>query len=217
MPESSSKFYTEYYRNVITQLQVAGFTNIETNALYDIVTGWFTDDGSVESVSVNGKTDFKAKSKFPADAKILITYHTYYDNKPLFSTDNGQVNESTPTPPAVTNDSNSPDPNTGSSGGTSSGETTSQKNAVRSAKDYLKYSAFSRKGLIEQLEFEGFPVADAEYGADHSGADWMKQAERSALEYLDFSAFSRQGLIEQLEYEGFTHEQAVHGVEAVGL
>ena len=33
----------------------------------------------------------------------------------------------------------------------------SQQNAVRKAKDYLDYTAFSRSGLINQLvEFEGF-------------------------------------------------------------
>jgi SOS response regulatory protein OraA/RecX len=104
-----------------------------------------------------------------------------------------------------------------SSGSISSGETVSQQNAVRAAKDYIEYTAFSRQGLIEQLEYEGFSNADAIYGADRSGADWMEQAVKCAEEYLEYSAFSRQGLIEQLEYEGFTHEQAVHGVDATGL
>ena len=96
-------------------------------------------------------------------------------------------------------------------------ETPSQKNAIRMAKDYLDYSAFSRKGLIDQLVFEGFSNADAAYGADNCNADWMEQAVISAQEYLDYSAFSRQGLIDQLVFEGFTREQAVHGADSVGL
>ena len=40
-------------------------------------------------------------------------------------------------------------------------ETVAQSNAKKSATSYLKYSAFSRTGLIDQLEFEGFSTADA--------------------------------------------------------
>ncbi len=96
-------------------------------------------------------------------------------------------------------------------------ETISQKNAVRKAKEYLNYTSFSRTGLIEQLEYEGFPHDDAIYGTDRSGANWNEQAVKKAKEYLEYTSFSRTGLIEQLEYEGFTHEQAVHGVTSNGF
>lgn len=45
-------------------------------------------------------------------------------------------------------------------------ETTSQKNVVLKAKSYLDYSAFSYSGLVDQLRYEGFTQAQAEYGAD---------------------------------------------------
>lgn len=99
----------------------------------------------------------------------------------------------------------------------SSTPTVSQQNAVKKAKSYLNYTAFSYEGLVEQLEYEGFPHSDAVYGAEHSGADWMIQAERKAKSYMDYSAFSRKGLIDQLEYEGFTSDQAAHGADSVGL
>lgn len=98
-----------------------------------------------------------------------------------------------------------------------SNETVSQKNAVRSAKSYLGYSAFSYTGLIKQLEYEKFSHADAVYGADNSGADWSEQAAKAAQAYIKYSAFSRGSLIEQLKYEGFTQTQAEHGADAVGL
>jgi hypothetical protein len=41
--------------------------------------------------------------------------------------------------------------------------------AAKSAASYLKYSAFSRSGLIEQLEYEGFTTAQAEYGVSTTG------------------------------------------------
>lgn len=95
------------------------------------------------------------------------------------------------------------------------GATVSQANARESAESYLAFSAFSRTGLIEQLEYEGYAVADAEYAVDAVGADWSEQAAKSAESYLDFSAFSYSGLVEQLEYEGFTSKQATFGADAV--
>jgi len=94
--------------------------------------------------------------------------------------------------------------------------TMGEKNALSKALSYLDYSAFSREGLIEQLEFEGYSHTEAVYGTHYCGADWNEQAAFKAQSYLDYSAFSREGLIEQLEFEGFTREQAEYGVEAVG-
>lgn len=89
-------------------------------------------------------------------------------------------------------------------------------NAVGKAKEYLYVSAFSYKGLIKQLEFEGFSSEEATYGADNCGANWNDQAARKAKEYLGVMSFSKSGLIQQLEFEGFTSEQAAYGVSAVG-
>ncbi len=94
--------------------------------------------------------------------------------------------------------------------------TMGQRNALKSAENYLSVLAFSYSGLIEQLEYEQYSHEDAVYAADHCGADWNEQAAKSAANYLSVLSFSRDGLIEQLEYEGFTHEQAVYGAEANG-
>ena len=48
-------------------------------------------------------------------------------------------------------------------------ETVSQSNAKKAAKSYLGLMAFSRTSLIEQLEFEGFTQAQAEYGVSKTG------------------------------------------------
>ena len=96
-------------------------------------------------------------------------------------------------------------------------ETVNQKNARQKAEQYLDYSAFSRQGLIQQLEYEGFSAIDAEYGTDAINADWREQAALKAKQYLDYSSFSRQGLIDQLLYEGFTQKQADYGVSTTGL
>ena len=100
--------------------------------------------------------------------------------------------------------------------GAASDATTSQQNALESAKGYLGFSHFSYTGLIDQLEFEGFSTEDATWAADSCGADWNEQALGSARDYLDFSGFSYAGLIDQLEFEGFTTEQATYAADSCG-
>ncbi len=93
----------------------------------------------------------------------------------------------------------------------------SQQNAVRAASDYIEFSAFSRTGLIDQLEYSGYSTADATYAVDAIAVDWNEQAVKAAKDYLEFSAFSHSGLIDQLEYAGFTPYEAAYGVAATGL
>lgn len=88
---------------------------------------------------------------------------------------------------------------------------TERASALQMAHDYLRASAFSRTGLIEQLEYEGFSKDDATYAVDNCGADWKAQAALMAKQYRKSSAFSHNGLVDQLEYEGFTPEQAEYG------
>lgn len=95
--------------------------------------------------------------------------------------------------------------------------TASQQNALRSAGSYLKFSAFSRTGLIGQLEYEKFSTADATWAVDRVTVDWNEQAAKSAQSYLKMSAFSHASLVDQLAYEGFTPEQAEYGVGKAGL
>lgn len=98
----------------------------------------------------------------------------------------------------------------------SASATSGERNALDKAGDYLRYSAFSYSGLVEQLEYEGYSHAEATYAADHCGADWKEQALKKAQSYLDYSAFSYKGLVEQLEYEGFTSSEASYGADNCG-
>jgi len=94
--------------------------------------------------------------------------------------------------------------------------TLGEENAVKKANQYLKYSAFSKTGLVKQLEYEGFSNSESNYAVNHIQVDWDEQAVKKAKQYLKYSAFSRTRLIDQLEYEGFTHDQAVYAVGQVG-
>jgi hypothetical protein len=89
-----------------------------------------------------------------------------------------------------------------------------QENALEQAERYLSHQSFSRKGLIEQLEYEGYSLADATYAVDNVDVDWNEQAALKAKSYLSHQSFSRSGLLEQLVYEGFTLPQATYGVSA---
>ena len=94
--------------------------------------------------------------------------------------------------------------------------TPTQAEAVDSAKSYLSFMSFSYAGLVDQLEYEGFSTADAEFAADNCGADWYEQAVLKAQSYLDSMPFSYTGLVDQLEYEGFLPAEAVYGVDHCG-
>jgi len=94
--------------------------------------------------------------------------------------------------------------------------TMGEKNALKKGKEYLRVMPFSYRGLVKQLEYEGFSKEEATYGADNCGADWNEQAVQKAKDYMNTMSFSRNGLIKQLEYEGFTNPQAEYGVSAVG-
>lgn len=97
-----------------------------------------------------------------------------------------------------------------------------QSNAVRSAKQYLSISGFSRDGLIQQLSSnagDGYDVADATVAVDSLNVDWNAQAVRSAKQYLQISGFSCDGLIEQLSSNAgdkYTVSQATYGAQQAG-
>lgn len=99
----------------------------------------------------------------------------------------------------------------------------SQRNALRAAQDYLRYSGFSRQGLIDQLSSqygEKFPVADATWAVDHLHANWNEQAVRVGQSYLKLQGFSRDGLIEQLSSpygDKFTVAEATYAADKLGL
>lgn len=78
---SSSEFKGKNYENVVTQLQKSGFTNIKTETLDDLVTGWLKKDGEVEGVKIDDKTNFGSDTKFSKEAEIIITYHTFPKNE----------------------------------------------------------------------------------------------------------------------------------------
>lgn len=95
-----------------------------------------------------------------------------------------------------------------------------EKNAIKEARSYLscEHLDYSRTGLIEQLEYEGYSIESATKAVDSLTVDWNAQAASAAKSYMssEYQSFSRKGLIEQLEYDGYTPEQAEFGAKSVG-
>lgn len=102
------------------------------------------------------------------------------------------------------------------------GMTNQQKNAVRSAKNYISFQGFSRDGLINQLSSDagdGYNIDDATIAVDSMDIDYNEQAGRSAENYLSFTGFSCEGLVTQLSSSAgdkYTKEQAEYGAKLAG-
>lgn len=105
--------------------------------------------------------------------------------------------------------------------GSTSAETLTgpQKNAVRSAKQYLNMQGFSRDGLIQQLSSDygdGYNRSDARVAVDSLNVNWNRQAARSAKQYIKMQGFSCSGLIDQLSSsagDAYTESQARYGAQ----
>lgn len=80
-PLSSDQCEDLDYESVVRQFSDAGFTNVETLKKEDLITGWITRDGKVAEVTINGRTSFSAEDFFDADAKVVVKYHTFAEDK----------------------------------------------------------------------------------------------------------------------------------------
>ena len=69
------------YQELEDKFREAGFVNVKTDAVYDLITGWITKEGSVESITVNGESTFSEFASFRPDVEVVITYHTFSKNK----------------------------------------------------------------------------------------------------------------------------------------
>ena len=73
IPGSSNDFTGKYYEDVKTQLETAGFSNIEEREVVTTDENYKT--GDVESVSVNGDTSYKANSWQDLDSKVVVAVY----------------------------------------------------------------------------------------------------------------------------------------------
>lgn len=91
--------------------------------------------------------------------------------------------------------------------------------ALKQAESYVKHSSFSKKGLYNQLTYEGEGYSDeeAQYAVENVEVDWKAEALEQGKSYVKHSSFSKQGLYNQLTYEGegYTDEEAQYAVDEI--
>ena len=75
----TKKVKGEKYSDIVTLFEKAGFTNITTEKVPDLITGWLHSEGDVIEVVINGSTDLDTDKYYDSDAEIIIRYHGYSD------------------------------------------------------------------------------------------------------------------------------------------
>ncbi len=80
-PSGSSIQKGRNYQEVLNNFEEKGFTNIQLVSVGDLITGWLTKDGEVESVSVDGDVEYSADTWYPNDVAVVITYHTFPEDE----------------------------------------------------------------------------------------------------------------------------------------
>ncbi len=71
---------SESVENAIKILDGSGFENININNKEDLIIGWFSKEGEIDSISINGNKAFSKGDWFPANAVVVITYHGFPEN-----------------------------------------------------------------------------------------------------------------------------------------
>ncbi len=79
VPTAADDYIGEDKDTAFFELKAYGFENIVLLPKKDLVTGWLNKDGEIISVKINGKSDFKKNSKFPARSRVTIEYHAFRD------------------------------------------------------------------------------------------------------------------------------------------
>ncbi|MBR2295268.1 MAG: hypothetical protein IJ869_05860 [Clostridiales bacterium] len=74
------EFIGEDYEDVWEDLMDMGFENIEFERTDDLLIGFLEKDKSVESITINGESEFDEDDEYSYDAEIIITVNTFESN-----------------------------------------------------------------------------------------------------------------------------------------
>lgn len=90
-----------------------------------------------------------------------------------------------------------------------------QKYALTKAASYFKSSQYSKKQLIEGLEYESIPHDAAVFAAENCKADWKEQATITAKTILAAGGYTEEELEDSLRYYYFTDEEIEYALKNV--
>ncbi len=93
-PASNSELEGKIYTDVIKQFEESGFSNITTEKIDDLITGWLTKDGEIEEVIIDGNASFSTDTWYSKDSKVIIKYHTFPEEKDNEAKDDKEKNAS---------------------------------------------------------------------------------------------------------------------------
>ncbi|MEY8420022.1 hypothetical protein AALA83_12200 [Oscillospiraceae bacterium 44-5] len=74
---SSKDLKEETVENAKEILKNCGFQYVNTTNKGDLVFGFFSKEGEIDSISINGNKKFSKGDWFPSDSVVVITYHGF--------------------------------------------------------------------------------------------------------------------------------------------
>lgn len=77
VPKSAAEYRGKDYEVIVEELRAYGFESFGLLPIKDLINGKVKKDGSIEKITINGSAEFKANTKFPPDAHVVIEYHTF--------------------------------------------------------------------------------------------------------------------------------------------
>lgn len=77
VPSSINDFEKKNYSAIEAMFVSAGFTNVKCIALNDLRIGVLKKPGMVESITINGHRIVSGGKKYPKDAAVIISYHSF--------------------------------------------------------------------------------------------------------------------------------------------
>lgn len=74
---SASSYKKENYYDAIIKLNKQGLSDIRVTPLNDLKTGILTKEGRIETIEINGISDFRSGTWIDEDSVVSITYHSF--------------------------------------------------------------------------------------------------------------------------------------------
>lgn len=140
IPENPAILKGDDYKEVEKLFKDSGFTNIKFEKEEDLIVGFFTKEGEIESISVGGDTDFSKGKWVKNDTEVVIKYHAFSEVEDVEDETQAEVDAPTEALPEILTIDNC----------TELKKILTDKNA-----DYDDYQAFAQAYEGKTIEFDG--------------------------------------------------------------
>ena len=179
VPESSDSFEDDNYKDVVDRLKSAGFTNVKTEGLGDLITGFLHKEGEVKEVSVGGDVDYSTSDRFSPSVKIVVRYHSY----PADDDSSGKTESQDAT---ANPSSGNQDEADGDSSSESSSESSTEVRGTITAQNNQEFAQllagndssqavgnFANKYQGKEIEFDGYTAAVTHHDSYKTRFDYL--------------------------------------------